>query len=109
MTETRCGFAEAMEKAGAILLGKTNSPVMGFRGTCDNPLFGPTQPLRLGQEQRRVPKVIRPNEFSATTPFIFEGPITRSVADAALVMGALARYDPRDPFSSTRQSTSRAP
>jgi amidase len=36
-----CTYAERMEKAGAILLGKTNSPVMGFRGTCDNYLFGP--------------------------------------------------------------------
>ncbi|MFL5863573.1 MAG: amidase [Solirubrobacteraceae bacterium] len=37
-----CGWAERMEAAGAIILGKTNSPVMGFRGTCDNPLFGPS-------------------------------------------------------------------
>ncbi|MFL5658476.1 MAG: amidase [Ktedonobacteraceae bacterium] len=36
-----CAYAERMEQAGAILLGKTNSPVMGFRGTCDNYLFGP--------------------------------------------------------------------
>lgn len=36
-------FAEQMEKAGAILLGMTNSPVFGFRGTCDNKLFGPTK------------------------------------------------------------------
>ena len=32
-----------MERAGAIIVGKTNSPVMGFRGACDNPLFGPTR------------------------------------------------------------------
>jgi amidase/aspartyl-tRNA(Asn)/glutamyl-tRNA(Gln) amidotransferase subunit A len=32
-----------MEAAGAIIVGKSNSPVMGFRGTCDNPLFGPTR------------------------------------------------------------------
>lgn len=38
-----CAWAERMEKAGAIILGKTNSPVMGFRGTCDNYLFGPTR------------------------------------------------------------------
>ena len=25
------------------VLGKTNSPVMGFRGTCDNYLFGPSR------------------------------------------------------------------
>jgi amidase len=37
-----CGWAERMEAAGAIILGKTNSPVMGYRGTCDNPLFGPS-------------------------------------------------------------------
>src|SRR2546421_467689 len=34
-------FTERVERAGAILVGTTNSPVMGFRGTCDNPLFGP--------------------------------------------------------------------
>jgi len=38
-----CGWAERMEAAGAIIVGKTNSPVMGFRGTCDNPLFGPSR------------------------------------------------------------------
>src|ERR671932_669321 len=38
-----CAWAERMERAGAIIVGMTNSPVMGFRGTCDNPLFGPTR------------------------------------------------------------------
>ncbi len=38
-----CTYAERMEAAGAILVGKTNSPVMGFRGTCDNYLFGPSR------------------------------------------------------------------
>ena len=38
-----CIYAERIERAGAILLGKTNSPVMGFRGTCDNYLFGPSR------------------------------------------------------------------
>src|SRR5207245_5542074 len=37
-----------MKNADAILLGKTNSPVMGFRGTCDHYLFGPAHnPLDL--------------------------------------------------------------
>ena len=36
-------FAECMERAGAIHLGLTNSPVFGFRGTCDNYLFGPSR------------------------------------------------------------------
>jgi amidase/aspartyl-tRNA(Asn)/glutamyl-tRNA(Gln) amidotransferase subunit A len=38
-----CTYAERMLAAGAILVGKTNSPVMGFRGTCDNYLFGPSR------------------------------------------------------------------
>ncbi|MCW2946369.1 MAG: Amidase [Actinoallomurus sp.] len=43
VTQLHCTYARRMKEAGAILLGKTNSPVMGFRGTCDNPLFGPTR------------------------------------------------------------------
>ena len=40
-------------------------------------------------------------------PFIFEGPITRTVEDAALAMSALAGYDSRDPYcQSTAASTS---
>lgn len=35
-------YTERMVKAGAIPVGKTNSPTMGFRGTCDNYLFGAT-------------------------------------------------------------------
>ena len=38
-----CMFVERMEQAGAIIVGKTNSPVFGFRGTCDNYLFGPSK------------------------------------------------------------------
>ena len=38
-----CPFAERIEqRGGAIIIGKTNSPVMGFRGITDNYLFGPT-------------------------------------------------------------------
>ncbi len=38
-----CAFAERIERAGAIIVGKTNAPVLGFRGTCDNYLFGATR------------------------------------------------------------------
>ncbi|MFZ0386622.1 MAG: amidase [Solirubrobacteraceae bacterium] len=38
-----CIWAQRMEAAGAIIVGKTNSPPMGFRATCDNPLFGPSR------------------------------------------------------------------
>ena len=139
-----CMWAERMEKAGAIIVGKTNSPIFGFRGTCDNYLFGPSKnpfdlnkntggssggsagavaagllPLCEGTDgggstripaswsgvygykasYGRVPLVTRPDAFSGTIPFIFEGPITRTVEDAALAMSALAGYDSRDPFA----------
>ena len=139
-----CTYAKRIEAAGAILLGKTNSPALGFRGTCDNYLFGPTRnpfntaknsggssgggaaivadgmvPLAEGTDGGgsiripsawcgvfgykaafgRVPLPGRPNAFWAATPFIFEGPIARTVEDAAVAMGALTAHDPRDPYS----------
>ncbi len=139
-----CVFAERVEKAGAILIGKTNSPIMGFRGVCDNYLFGPTSnpfdtafnpggssggsaaavadglvPFAEGSDGGgsiripaawcgvygykpsfgRVPMVMRPDAFAGTNPFIYEGPLTRTVEDAALVLNALSGYDARDPYS----------
>ena len=144
VTDTYCVFAERMEKAGAIIVGKTNSPVFGFRGTCDNYLFGPSKnpfdltkntggssggsagavaagllPLCEGTDGGgsiripsswcgvygykpafgRVPLVTRPEAFSGNIPFIFEGPITRTVEDSALAMTVLAGYDSRDPYA----------
>ena len=117
---------------------------MGFRGTCDNYLFGPTRnpfdlarnsggssggsaaavadgllPLAEGTDGGgsiripaswcgvygykasfgRVPFLAGPNAFGGTVPFLFEGPITRTVEDAALALTALAGYHPRDPYS----------
>ena len=141
--DAHCVFAHRVERAGAILVGKGNSPVMGFRGTCDNPLFGPTRnpfdttrnsggssggcaaavadgllPFAEGTDGGgsiripaswcgiygykpsfgRVPSVSRPNAFSGTDPFRSEGPLTRTVEDAALVLNAITGPDPRDPL-----------
>lgn len=41
--EGACHFALSMERAGAVSIGKTNSPTLGFRGVCDNYLHGPTR------------------------------------------------------------------
>jgi amidase len=144
-----CGYSERIERhAGAILVGKTNSPIMGFRGACDNPLFGATStPFQIGRNSGgssggsaaavadgllpfaegtdgggsiripsswsgaygykaaygRVPQIGRPNAFGGMAPFLFEGPITRSVEDAALVMSTIAGHDPRDPFAVDQQ------
>lgn len=140
---TSCMFTERMEKAGAVMVGKTNSPVFGFRGTCDNYLFGPSKnpfdlskntggssggsagavaagllPLCEGTDGGgsiripaswcgvfgykpafgRVPLVTRPDAFGGNIPFIFEGPISRTVEDSALAMSALQGYDSRDPY-----------
>jgi amidase/aspartyl-tRNA(Asn)/glutamyl-tRNA(Gln) amidotransferase subunit A len=139
-----CTFAERIERAGAIIVGKTNSPTMGFRGTCDNFMFGPTRnPFDLSRNSGgssggsaaavadglvpfaegtdgggsiripaswcgvygykaswgRIPFTARPDVFMGLFPFLFEGPIARTVEDAALALGALAGYDARDPFS----------
>src|ERR671916_195807 len=108
-----CAFAERIQRAGAIVVGKTNSPVMGLRGTCDNYLFGPSRnPFDTTRNtggssggsaaavaDGRVPFITRPDAFMSLNPFLFEGPLTRTVADAALALTALAGYDSRDPFS----------
>jgi amidase/aspartyl-tRNA(Asn)/glutamyl-tRNA(Gln) amidotransferase subunit A len=138
-----CVWAERMEAAGAIIIGKGNSPALGFRGACDNYLFGPTRnpfdttrnsggssggsaavvadglvPIAEGTDgggsiripaawcgvvgyqpsAGRVPSFLRPNAFSGVSPFVYEGPITRTVEDAALAMSALAGPHPGDPF-----------
>ncbi len=144
VAQHHCAFAERIEEAGAIILGKTNSPTMGMRGTCDNFLFGATStpfdtsknsggssggsasavsdgllPLAEGTDGGgsiripasfcgvygykasfgRVPFISRPNAFAGDAPFLFEGPITRTVEDAALALTSLSGYHPADPYS----------
>jgi amidase len=137
-----CPFTERVEAAGGVVLGKTNAPAMGFRGTCDNYLFGPTRnPFDLQRNSGgssggsaaavadglvavaegtdgggsiripaswcglvgfkpswgRVPIRRRPDVFNIAT-FTTEGPIARTVADAALIYDVISGPDARDPF-----------
>ena len=129
-----------LRAAGAIQLGKTNTPMMGWIGATHNLLFGITRnpwnldrtpggssggastavaaglgPLAIGTDgggSIRIPSScagiygIKPTfglipvyPFSAAWGLSHIGPMTRTVADAALMMNACAGPDARDPFS----------
>ncbi|MCR5232446.1 MAG: amidase [Lachnospiraceae bacterium] len=137
-------FYAAAREAGAIAVGKTNSPAFAFRGTCDNKLYGPTSTpfdtrynsggssggsaaavadgmITIGQGSDgggsiripaswcgcfgfkasvgTIPAVNRPDGWMATHPYCFDGAITRTVEDSAVVLEYMARYNPRDPLS----------
>ena len=47
----------------------------------------------------RVPSVCRPDAWTATHPYCFNGCITRTVEDAAIIYNQMFRYNPRDPLS----------
>ncbi|WP_107676169.1 amidase [Agrobacterium sp. LAD9] len=138
-------WVERMEKAGANIVGKTNAAIFGFRGTGDNPLFGPSKNpfdlsynsggssggaaaavaaglVSIGQATDgggstrvpaafcglvglkptfgRIPMPIRPNAFGGTSPFLFDGAVTRTIEDSAIALEVLEGYDSRDPFVS---------
>lgn len=142
--ETDALVVQRLEDAGAIVLGKTNTPEFGHKGITENALFGPTHtpfdtdynaggssggsaaavaaglaPFAQGSDgggsiripaaacgvygikpsYGRVPYEGRPDAFSAHTPMGLAGPITRSVADAALLLESLVGPHPRDPMS----------
>ena len=133
-------MVERLEAAGAIQLGKTNTPMMGWIGATHNLLFGITRnpwnldrtpggssggasaavaaglgPLAIGTDgggSIRIPASlagiygIKPTfglvpiyPFSAAWGLSHIGPMTRTVADAALMLNASAGPDARDPFS----------
>ncbi len=46
-----------------------------------------------------IPSVCRPDGWMATHPYCFNGAITRTVEDSALMLNYMAVYDPRDPLS----------
>src|SRR5262245_1993133 len=129
-----------MKAAGAIMLGKTNTPTFGWIGATHNLLFGITRnpwnptvtpggssggasaaaaaglgPLHVGTDgggSIRIPAScagifgFKPSfgriaiyPFSGAWSVSHIGPMTRTVADAALMMNATAGPDERDQFS----------
>ncbi len=131
----------AIRKAGAIVVGKTNTPEFGAGANTTNPVYGPTRnpfdparicggssggsavalatsmvPICSGSDtggSLRIPAAfcgivgfrpspgVVPSERRPLgwTPLSVLGPMGRDVADTALLMSAMAAYDPRDPLS----------
>lgn len=137
-------FCRAMETAGGIAIGKTNAPAFGFRGTCDNLLYGATStPFLLGYNSGgssggsaaavddglvpiaegsdgggsiripaawcnlfgfkasvgTIPSVCRPDAWAATHPYCFNGGLTKTVEDSAILLNYMSCYNPKDPLS----------
>jgi Asp-tRNA(Asn)/Glu-tRNA(Gln) amidotransferase A subunit family amidase len=135
---------DRLEHAGAIVIGKTNSPEFGHKGTTDNLRFGPTStPWAAGKNSGgssggsaaavadglaalgqgtdgggsvripaafcgvvgfkasfgRIPSVTRPDAFLWQHPYVHIGPLTRTVADAALMARVIGGPHDRDPLS----------
>lgn len=134
-------IVERMRAAGAILIGKTNTPEFGIKPFTDNRIFGATVnpwaldrtaggssggaaaavaaglgPLAEGSDlagsiripaawcgvvgfkpsQGRVARYPTPAAWNAMGA---NGPITRTVADAALMFSVITGPDPRDPLA----------
>ena len=134
-------LVERLRGAGAILVGKTNTPEFGCKPFTDNKIFGVTRnpwalersaggssggaaaavasglgPLAEGSDLAgsiRHPaawcgvvgfkpsqgRVARYPNAAAWSAMSMNGPITRTVADAALMFSVMSGPDPRDPLA----------
>lgn len=77
-------YPKRIEAADAILIGKTNA--LCWASTL--------QPTTGSLARRAIP---------STSPFIYEGPIARTVEDLALAMSVLSGHEPSDPFSNPQE------
>lgn len=147
-------YLQRIKAAGGIVLGKTNTPEFGHKGTTDNPLFGVTKnpwgesltpggssggsaaaiaaklaPLAEGSDgggSIRIPAALtgtfglKPtfgivphgedynNLFGHQHPYLHNGPMTRTVADAALLFSVMRGYDVNEPDSVPTNALQRA-
>lgn len=133
-------FVERVYAAGAVMLGKTNTPELGWKGDSGNRLVGPTHnpwrhgrtaggssgggaaavaaglgPLAQGSDGAgsiRIPAafcgiyglkpsfgLVPQSPASAVGDLSHLGPMTRTVRDAALLLGVVAGADARDRLS----------
>lgn len=138
-------FLKRIRTEGGIILGKTNTPEFGHKGTTDNPLFGVTKnpwndsltpggssggsavavaaklaPIAEGSDgggSIRIPAALtgifglkatfglvphdgdQKNSFGTQHPFVHNGPMTRTVEDAALLFSVMQGYSANDPSS----------
>ena len=133
-------ITERLHEAGAVMLGKTNLPELGWKGDSTNRIIGSTHnpwkhgrtaggssgggtaavaaglgPLAQGSDGAgsiRIPVsfcgiyglkpswgLIPQYPASAVELFSHLGPMTRTVADAALMLNVMAGADPRDRLS----------
>ncbi|WP_102222679.1 amidase [Acidimangrovimonas sediminis] len=130
-----------LRRAGAVIVGKTNTPEFAFGAVCTNRLCGPTRnpwdlsrtsggssggsavavatgmvPLAQGTDfggSVRMPAsfcglfglrpapgtIAEPERALGWSRLSTQGVLARSAADAALMLGAMAGPDPRDPLS----------
>lgn len=134
-------LVQRLKSAGAIVIGKTNTPEFGCKGVTDNRIFGPTRnpwnlemvsggssggaaaavaagigPLAHGTDLAgsvRIPaaacgvvglkpspgRIARSASANAWSTLAVDGPVARTVRDTALLFGAMAGFDARDPIA----------